>query len=86
MKDAPNSMAAGNTASERASDRMREWLAKIKTKTKALYFVTEKTRVNKIEDMLKGVLGAPPNGKGWTEQITHEADDNKFVVVRVRFS
>ncbi|MFI5299781.1 MAG: glycosyltransferase family 39 protein, partial [Polyangiales bacterium] len=81
-----NGMGQGSTSGERASERMREWLSKVKTRATAVYFVTEKNRVNKIEEQLKGVLGAPTSAsKKWTEEITKEADDNKFIVVRVRF-
>jgi len=81
-----NGMGQGATSGERGSERMRTWLTDMRTKTKAIYFVTEFGRVSKIDDMLRGVLGSPPNGTRWTEQITTEAQDNKFVVVRARFN
>lgn len=80
-----NGMGQGATAGERASDRMRTWLADMKNKTGAVYFVTEFSRVSKINDMLRGVLGTPPNGQKWTEAITNETITNKFVVVRARW-
>jgi hypothetical protein len=81
-----NGMSQGSTNAERVPERMREWLTKLKAKTPAVYFITERSRVNKIEDQLKGILGAPKAGaKGWGEIITKEADDNKFCIVRVRF-
>lgn len=80
-----NGMGQGATAGERGADRMRTWLADIKGKTNAVYFVTEFSRVSKIDDMLRGVLGAPPNGTRWTEQVTNEAVTNKFVLVRARW-
>jgi 4-amino-4-deoxy-L-arabinose transferase-like glycosyltransferase len=81
-----NSMGQGSTSAERGSDRMREWLSKVKTRATAVYFVTEKNRVSKVEEQLKGVLGAPTGAtKKWLEEVTHEADDNKFILVRVRF-
>ncbi|MBK7398349.1 MAG: glycosyltransferase family 39 protein [Myxococcales bacterium] len=81
-----NGMGQGATAGERASDRMRTWLNDMKTKTKAIYFVTEAGRVGKIDDMLRGALGPPPNGKSWTERITTDEQTNKFVVVRARWN
>jgi hypothetical protein len=80
-----NGMSQGGTAGERASDRMRTWLGDMRKKVKAIYFVTEAGRVAKIDEMLKSTLGTPPNGTKWTEQITTEQQDNKFVVVRARF-
>ncbi len=80
-----NGMGQGATAGERGSDRMRTWLADMKNKTGAVYFVTEFSRVSKIDDMLRGVLGAPPNGNRWTEQVTNEQVTNKFVLVRARW-
>lgn len=80
-----NGMGQGATAGERGADRMRTWLADIKGKTGAVYFVTEFSRVSKIDDMLRGVLGAPPNGQRWTEQVTNETITNKFVLVRARW-
>jgi len=80
-----NGMGQGATAGERGSDRMRTWLADMKGKTNAVYFVTEFSRVSKIDDMLRGVLGAPPNGTRWTEQVTNEQVTNKFVLVRARW-
>jgi 4-amino-4-deoxy-L-arabinose transferase-like glycosyltransferase len=80
-----NGMGQGPTAGERGSDRMRTWLADMKGKTGAIYFVTEASRVPKIEDQLKGVLGAPPNGKSWTERIVTDEQSNKFTVVRARW-
>lgn len=80
-----NGMGQGATAGERGSDRMRTWLGDIKGKTGGVYFVTEFSRVSKIDDMLKGVLGAPPNGSRWTEQVTNEKITNKFVLVRARW-
>lgn len=80
-----NGMGQGATAGERGSDRMRTWLADMKNKTGAVYFVTEFSRVSKIDDMLRGVLGAPPNGNRWTEQVTNETITNKFVLVRARW-
>ncbi len=80
-----NGMGQGPTAGERGSDRMRTWLGDMKGKTGAIYFVTEFSRVSKIDDMLRGVLGPPPNGTRWTEQITNETITNKFVLVRARW-
>ncbi|MGZ3420924.1 MAG: ArnT family glycosyltransferase [Polyangiales bacterium] len=80
-----NGMGQGATAGERGSDRMRTWLTYMKPKTGAIYFVTEFSRVGKIDDMLRQVLGAPPNGPKWTEQITTDTVTNKFVVVRARW-
>ncbi len=81
-----NGMGQGATAGERGSDRLRTWLADMRNKTKAIYFVTEANRVPKIDEMLRGILGAPPNGgTRWTVPITSDKDDNKFMVVRVRF-
>jgi hypothetical protein len=80
-----NGMGQGATAGERGSDRMRTWLGDMKAKTGAIYFVTEFSRVGKIDDMLRGVLGNPPNGTKWTEPITTDAITNKFVVVRARW-
>lgn len=80
-----NGMGQGATAGERGSDRMRTWLADIKGKTNAVYFVTEFSRVSKVDEMLRGVLGAPPNGTRWTEQVTNEQVTNKFVLVRARW-
>ncbi len=81
-----NGMAQGATAGERASDRMRTWLVDMRKHVKAVYFVTEFGRVQKIEEMLRSTMGAPPNGGAkWVEAITTEAQDNKFVVVRARF-
>jgi 4-amino-4-deoxy-L-arabinose transferase-like glycosyltransferase len=80
-----NGMGQGATAGERGSDRMRTWLADIKGKTGAVYFVTEFSRVSKVDEMLRGVLGAPPNGSRWTEQVTNEQITNKFVLVRARW-
>lgn len=80
-----NGMGQGATSGERGSDRMRTWLADIKGKTGAVYFVTEFSRVSKIDDMLRGVLGAPPSGSRWTEQVTNETVTNKFVLVRARW-
>lgn len=80
-----NGMGQGATAGERGSDRMRTWLSDIKGRTGAVYFVTEFSRVSKIDDMLRGVLGAPPNGQRWTEQVTNESVTNKFVLVRARW-
>ncbi|MEO7097534.1 MAG: hypothetical protein ABI175_30010, partial [Polyangiales bacterium] len=81
-----NGMSAGSTAGERGSDRMRQWLTDMRTKTKAIYFVTEASRVGKIDEMLRGVLGNPPNGQPrWTEAITNDTITNKFIIVRARF-
>ena len=81
-----NGMSQGSTAGERGSDRMRTWLMDMKSKTHAIYFVTESSRVGKIDEMLRGVLGNPPNGaQKWTEPITNDLNDNKFIVVRARF-
>jgi 4-amino-4-deoxy-L-arabinose transferase-like glycosyltransferase len=80
-----NGMGQGATAGERGADRMRTWLSDIKGKTNAVYFVTEFSRVSKIDDMLRGVLGAPPNGQKWTEPVTNEVITNKFVLVRARW-
>jgi 4-amino-4-deoxy-L-arabinose transferase-like glycosyltransferase len=81
-----NGMAQGATAGERASDRMRTWLTDMRKHVKAVYFVTEFGRVQKIEEMLRSTMGTPPNGATkWAEQITTEAQCNKFVVVRARF-
>ena len=80
-----NGMGQGATAGERGADRMRTWLSDIKGHTGAVYFVTEFSRVSKIDDMLRGVLGAPPNGQRWTEQVTNEQITNKFVLVRARW-
>jgi 4-amino-4-deoxy-L-arabinose transferase-like glycosyltransferase len=80
-----NGMQQGSTAGERASDRMRTWLVDMRKHVKGIYFVTELGRVSKIEEMLRSTMGTPPKGNRWLDQITTEADDNKFVVVRVRF-
>ena len=81
-----NGMSQGSTAGERGSDRMRQWLTDMRTKTKAVYFVTEASRVSKIDEMLRGVLGNPPNGAArWTEAITNDTITNKFIIVRARF-
>jgi hypothetical protein len=80
-----NGMGQGSTAGERGSDRMRTWLTDLKNKTGAVYFVTEFSRVAKIDDMLRGVFGPPPNGQKWTEPVTNETITNKFVLVRARW-
>jgi hypothetical protein len=80
-----NGMSQGSTSGERGSDRMRTWLTDMRQKTGAVYFVTEAGRISKIEEMLKGVLGAPPGGGQWAQRITTDQMDNKFVVVRARW-
>jgi 4-amino-4-deoxy-L-arabinose transferase-like glycosyltransferase len=81
-----NGMSQGATAGERGSDRMRQWLTDMRNKTGAVYFVTENSRVGKIDEMLRGVLGNPPNGAPrWTEPITNDTITNKFVIVRARW-
>jgi 4-amino-4-deoxy-L-arabinose transferase-like glycosyltransferase len=80
-----NGMSQGSTSGERGSDRMRTWLTDMRQKTGAVYFVTEAGRISKIEEMLKGILGAAPNGGQWAQRITTDQMDNKFVVVRARW-